>query len=172
MASAPTYTPIAATTLGSNTASVTFNSFSGYTDLIIVINGRTTRANVSDAVNVIFNSDNSNSYSFTLLYGDGSSASSGQAANTSSHTLGRLIGTSSTTQPSMLIGQIMNYSNTSTYKTILSRSANQITNNYGVYANVGLYRSTSAITSMTLTPAVGPNFVAGSTFTLYGILAA
>jgi hypothetical protein len=62
----------------------------------------------------------------------------------------------------------MNYSNTTTYKTILER-ANQpqaVTNSI-----VGLWRSTSAISTITMTTSSG-TVSAGSTFTLYGILKA
>jgi hypothetical protein len=38
MPAGSTYTPIATTTLGSAQADVTFNSFSGYTDLVLVAN--------------------------------------------------------------------------------------------------------------------------------------
>jgi hypothetical protein len=61
-----------------------------------------------------------------------------------------------------------NYSNTTTFKTFLSRT-NVASDR--VEALVGLWRSTSAITSITLY--CGSNsFVTGSTFTLYGILKA
>jgi hypothetical protein len=61
----------------------------------------------------------------------------------------------------------MNYANTSTYKTVLTRS-----NKYDrVGAIVGLWRSTAAINSITLT-AYSNTYAIGSTFTLYGIAAA
>ncbi len=67
------------------------------------------------------------------------------------------------------IVQIQNYSNASTYKTCLIRGNDA--NNY-VLATVGLSRSTSAITSISLATSSGAQFVTGSTFTLYGIKAA
>ena len=61
--------------------------------------------------------------------------------------------------------QIQNYSNSTTYKTALGRSAQQSV------ATVGLWRSTSAITAVKIYPASG-NFDTGSIFTIYGIAAA
>jgi hypothetical protein len=63
----------------------------------------------------------------------------------------------------------MNYSNTTTYKTIISRGDNP---GFLVIALANLWRSTSAINIITMVSETGNNFVTGSTFTLYGITAA
>ena len=73
-----------------------------------------------------------------------------------------------TTGISNVIVQFMNYSNTTTNKTVLSRANNAAT---GTDAIVNLWRSTAAITSIYVYVPSG-NFATGSTFTLYGILAA
>ena len=157
-----TYTPIATQTLGSAAASVTFSSIpSTYTDLIIVCNIiRTTGADVEFQLN----SDTGSNYSFTYIYGDGSTAASGRA---SSQTKGNA-GYSSSTNPMTLIIQAQNYSNTTTFKTLLVRNspASSV-----VSSIVNLYRSTSAISSIVLTPNAG-NFNTNSVFTIYGIKAA
>jgi hypothetical protein len=62
----------------------------------------------------------------------------------------------------------MNYSNTTTFKTMLNRSNVPST---GTGATVGLWRNTAAISSLTITSESG-NLQSGSTFTLYGILKA
>jgi hypothetical protein len=62
----------------------------------------------------------------------------------------------------------MNYANTTTFKTHISRSNNS--SNF-VMATVGLWRSTAAITSITLLTNTADTFSVGSTFTLYGIKA-
>jgi hypothetical protein len=59
----------------------------------------------------------------------------------------------------------MNYSNTTTYKTIIARGSGASNE---VKAQVNLWRSTSAITSITVY-AGGGNFNSGASFTLYGI---
>lgn len=155
-----TYEPIATQTLGSATATVTFSSISGtYTDLVLVWTG----INSTDAgVNYSFNSNTTASdYSFTRLYGDGSSATSDRATSARNFN-----GISGSTQ-SMNIAHIQNYSNTTTFKTTLIR------NNYGpiVLSCVGLWRKTDAISSIALS-ATGGSFNTGSTFTLYGIKSA
>ena len=69
----------------------------------------------------------------------------------------------------MAVANFMNYSNATTYKTTLSRQADASTL---AGCNANLWRSTSAITSITLLEELGLSFSSGSTFTLYGIAAA
>ena len=67
-----------------------------------------------------------------------------------------------------VIAQFQNYSNTTTYKTMLSRA-----NAAGyVQARVNLWRSTSAINTIKISGQSGMTFNTGCTFTLYGILSA
>jgi hypothetical protein len=67
-----------------------------------------------------------------------------------------------------MIMQLQNYSNATTFKTILVRNSPAAN---AVSALVNLYRSTSAITSIKFYTTSG-NLNTGSTFTLYGIAAA
>jgi hypothetical protein len=67
------------------------------------------------------------------------------------------------------IVQIMNYSNTTTYKTLIQRSNLAQT---GVSTMVGLWRSTSAVNVLTYYCSNATTFEAGFTATLYGIKAA
>lgn len=153
-----TYTPVATTTLGSSASSVTFSSISGtYTDLILVANYTVT--NADQFLTVQFNGDTGSNYSYTNVYGEGTAAASDRVSNT---TAGRIAFYGS--DQSNLIVNIMNYSNTTTYKTSISRDN---TNTY-VVARVNLWRSTSAISSIYIFP-TGFNIAAGSTFTLYGV---
>jgi hypothetical protein len=163
MAAGSTYTPIATTTVsGTGTSSVSFSSFSGYTDLILVINGS---VGSNCGLQMKFNSDSGSNYSFTRITGDGSSATSDRSSNASFMELGYYLSSAQ----NMNVIQIMNYSNSTTYKTVLNRaSAN--TANIGAQAYVELWRSTSAITSLAVT--ASGNYSNGTTFTLYGIQAA
>jgi hypothetical protein len=71
----------------------------------------------------------------------------------------------------MNIVQIQNYSNTTTYKTALSRYGSGGTSS-ATLAGVGLWRNTNAITSITIGITDGFDFLSGAMFTLYGIKAA
>lgn len=164
MPAGSTYTPIATTTLGSAAASYTFSSIpSTYTDLILVFAGSSSSA--AQSLEMRFNSDTGSNYSFTGLYGTGSVAGSFRTSNL---TYARLCNFS--TGQGNAIAHIQNYSNTTTNKTILTRS-NDAGND--VIGFVNLWRSTSAITSILLQNiGGGTNIAAGSTFTLYGIASA
>jgi hypothetical protein len=166
MAAGSTYTPIATTTLGSAQSTVTFSSLGSYTDLLLVTDNFQsggTQANLF----IQFNSDTGSNYSRTWLSGDGTTAYSGRESSQTKMGLTAYCYPQTTTR---WIGNIhiQNYSNSTTYKTVLIRGSNSAV---GVDAIVGLWRSTSAITSLVLSRS-NDNFASGSTFTLYGIQAA
>lgn len=167
-----TYTPIATQTLGSAAASVTFSSIpSTYTDLIFIANTKASTATDVQECYLQFNSDTATNYSLTRLYGTGSSALSGREINITKIDNIRLPGSNSaSTVFGNMIANIQNYSNSTTNKTTILRM-NAETTNGQVGAIVGLWRSTSAISTILFAPTSG-NFVAGSTFTLYGIKSA
>jgi hypothetical protein len=167
MAAGSTYEPIETTTLGSAQATVTFNSFSGYTDLVMVFNGLVS-VNTAAAW-VQFNGDSSTNYSWTRLTGNGTTAASSRSsgtAGTSNWYGGSAEGLSSTNNNTVIL-QIQNYANSTTYKTWISR-----TTGVGVETSVGLWRNTAAITSITLGMETTRTYSTGSTFTLYGIASA
>jgi hypothetical protein len=158
---ASTYEPIATSTLGSAAATVTFSSIAAtYTDLKVVISGSVTTGGPN--IYLQYNGDTASNYSQTILYGDGSSTGSFRNTNNTKQVIGDANTTIGTT-----IADIMNYSNTTTYKTNLARNSMSAY----VEAWVGLWRSTSAINSV-LIGVTSSTFIAGSTFTLYGIKAA
>jgi len=165
----PTYTPIESKTLGSNTAIVEFTSIpQTYTDLVLVINGKSDTSTVNVYAQVGNGSyDTGTNYSWTWLGGSGSTAASGRGSTTDA----LLFGASGTSSFSPTIIHFQNYSNTTTYKTMISRSSTaDTTSGQTVSAWVGLWRSTSAINRIKLYPNV-QNWVAGTIATLYGIKA-
>jgi len=170
---AATYTPIASITLGTATAAVTFSSIpQTYTDLICVMEGRGSRADFDDEVKIQLNSDTASNYSTTILSGSGSAAASSRASN-AAFIIGRITSASATaSNRSNMIININNYSNATTYKTVLLRLNEPPSGgaDYGVGLHAGLWRNTAAITTLTLTTANG-NFNSGCTFNLYGIQA-
>lgn len=176
---AKTYEPIATTTLGSAQANYTFSSIpSTYTDLVLVIHAKAASTLYYNTNLLLrFNSDTNTNYSQTRLTGNGSTASSGRGSNDVYTYVGQIPNATSgnsANDRSANIVNIMNYANTTTYKTHVSRS-NAIpsgsTSTNSVEAYVGLWRSTAAITSITILPDSN-NLDTGSTFTLYGIKAA
>jgi hypothetical protein len=161
MAAGSTYTPIATTTLGSASSSVTFSSIAGiYTDLRLIMQLKST---AGGSLQLRFNGSTSG-YSRTYLAGDGSTASSGRSTNNDRLYLAGCYGTNQETH----IAEIMNYANTSTAKTVLAKSA--VPSDL-ILPMVGLWNNTSAITSIVVT-SDSTTFITGSMFTLYGIAAA
>jgi hypothetical protein len=159
-----TYEPIQTTTLGTAQLTVTLSSIpQTYTDLILIMNGHC----FSDYVLIRVNGDTGSNYSRTYLQGNGSVASSTRLSNQGSLYSG--LGSSST-NIGQAVNHFMNYSNTTTYKTVL---------NVGGFAasyigtQVGLWRNTAAITSISITNGDSVNNIgAGTSFTLYGVKSA
>jgi hypothetical protein len=157
-----TYDPIATQTLVSAASSVTFSSIpSTYTDLVLIVNSARTASN--DSVSLEFNGDTGSNYSRLLMYGTGSSAATFRESNATLIEIG-VQDTSNCTN----IFNVINYANTTSNKSVVARAnATGVRVSYGI----GVWRNTSAITSIKLATG-GSTFIAGSTFTLYGIKAA
>jgi hypothetical protein len=165
---ANTYTLIQAQTLASSAASVTFSSIPAtYTDLQIFCSARD--ADTGGAVVALSFNGVTTNLSSRNLTGNGSAASSGSSSSAfaiaarsdSGDRTANTFGNSSFYVP--------NYAGASYNKPVSVHSAEE-TNATAVFMNVtaGLWSTTAAITSLTLTPGVA-NFVIGSSFYLYGI---
>jgi hypothetical protein len=155
-----TYEPIATYTVVTAEPTISFSSIpQTYTDLVIVLAGSySSQADIA----LRFNGDTASNYSRTVIYGNGSNALS---TRDTSNTL--IAPAYFSTSRSVAIISIMNYTNTTTYKTVFSRSNDASAN---VSAVVGLWRKTpEAINSLTLSYT---NIAIGTTCTLYGIKAA
>ena len=167
---AKTYTPIATSKLvGFSGAGGSYFQFDNipqtYTDLVIAINAGLDGGIGYDLI-LRFNNDSGSNYSHTWLAGNGSTASSSRYAGT----LFYLDWNASTTigiDRSYLVN-VMNYSNSTTYKTSLFRASipSKVAEQH-----VGTWRNTSAITSVTIATN-GGGISTNSTATIYGIKAA
>jgi hypothetical protein len=165
---AKTYEPITTNTLGSASANVVFTSISSaYTDLVVVVSA--IHSNVGTDLRLRLNSDTASNYSETQLRAYTSSTSN-RTSNATYLQFTNNVG-GSTTEPSATIIHLLNYSNTNTDKTVLIRHNQFQSTYYETVAQIGLYRSSSAISTITLFPGNG-NFSSGSTFTIFGILKA
>lgn len=165
-----TYEPIQTTTLVSGQSSVTIGSGgtipSTYTDLVLVCSTQATSSGQGQSLE--FNGDTAANYSTTILRGNGTTAASARITNNNVALLSN-IAVPPTSGFGVYIVNIQNYSNATTFKTILCRSNNA---SEATEAIVNLWRKTpEAITSIKIA-ITGGNFAAGSTFTLYGIKAA
>ena len=159
-----TYKPLQSVVLTSATSSVTFSGIDqSYSDLIFVCNVTGNTGSNGD-LSITFNGDTSSGlYSRTVLDGNGTTAVSSRSSNVNFIYL-NYNGAINSSNPSNYIVHLNNYSNTTTYKSVLVRSGNP---SIAVAATVGLWRNTESITSSTIT--VSTSFAAGSTFSLYGI---
>jgi hypothetical protein len=159
------------TELNASAASVVFANIpqTGYTDLKIVCSARTDRSAAgSDWIKISFNGVTTN-LSMRSLYGSGSTA--GSYTDT-----GIYSSTNSNSQTATTFGNTEFYIPNYTGNTNKSVSADGVSETNASTNNdmtlvAGLWSSTAAITSVTLAPYTGPNFLANSTFSLYGIAA-
>jgi regulatory protein YycH of two-component signal transduction system YycFG len=164
-----TYERIATQTLVSAAATITFSSIAAtYTDLRMVLVGTCT--STATFANCIFNSVSTGSlYSNTALYGDGTSALSAANTSANSYYLGQTSQVQTSTPTSLML-DIFSYAG-STNKTALFTGSFDQNGSGAVERNVGLFRSTTAISSITMR--VGSvNWAIGTIATLYGIKAA
>ena len=165
------YESIATTTLSTATASVTFSSIPAtYTHLQIRLIGRSDRAANLDSLRIQANSDTASNYTEHGLYGDGASAGAFAATSQAYMQFYRIAGANAgaSTFGAIYI-DILDYANTNKFKTARSIGGADNNGSGEIYLTSGLWRSTSAITSLNLYPGVGTNFVQYSSFALYGI---
>ena len=166
-----TYEPIATSTLGSAAPSVTFSSIPAtYTDLRLTI-FCTGTSSAGKGVSIQLNSDTATNYSVTRIDGDGTTANSGRLSNFSYLFFNST--STSTTIPTFYTLDFFSYAG-STNKTALGTGNADKNGSGAVERIVGLWRSTSAISTIkvTLYTDGSANYNTGSTFTLYGIKAA
>jgi hypothetical protein len=168
-----TYTPIATQTVNSAAASVIFSSIPAiYTDLVIV---GSYSAAAGAGFDVTLNNITTNtSYSVTRITHSGSSAVSYKANNQNYFALNYNGTIAVTPEYSTVIIDLLNYANTTTYKTMLVKFGNTTTDNGPL---VGLWRGSTgsafeAINRVDFKAAGGANWAIGTTFTIYGILKA
>jgi hypothetical protein len=168
---ANTHQKIQTVTVGSGgAANIEFTSIPAtYTDLRIVISGRTTQGNVYGGGALQFNSDTGSNYRWKRLRADGSSAASDQANPATAITNWDMNGASATASVfSNIEIYIPNY-RVATQKVVY---VDYVGENNATEAHSGMvggtWTNTSAITSIKIFSA-GGNLVQYSSATLYGI---
>jgi hypothetical protein len=164
-----TYNFIAKVTVGSGgAANIDFSSIPAtYTDLVVLLSGRTTRSEVTDSIYIKFN-NNATGYSFRDLDGNGSSVSSGNAADYPPARVSANTATANTF--GSWSAYIPNYASTSVNKSVSLEGMSE-TNAATSFIRItaGLWANTSAINQITLISQNPVNFMQYSTAYLYGI---
>jgi hypothetical protein len=163
-----TYEPIATTTLGSATTTVTFSSIpSTYTDIrlvcVVTITSLTTDARIR------FNNDSGTNYFFNAMAGDGPN---GAYASSDVTQTGFYLNKNTINQvPHFYTCDIFSYAG-STFKTTLQTMSENDGASGPTAQQAGVWKSTAAINRVDVVSTTARTFAVGSTFTLYGIKAA
>jgi hypothetical protein len=164
-----------ATTLGTGSSgTITFSNIpQGYKHLQIrmLVKGTSTSGGVNTGCKIEFNGDTtSTNYYRHSLTGNGSSASA--AASNSNNEIINAIGSSSSANVyGINIVDILDYANTSKYKTVRNLLGQDNNGSGIVQLTSGLWSNTAPITSIALVadPTYITNWTTASRFSLYGI---
>lgn len=176
-ASAGSFDLLQTQVLSSAEPSVTFSNLntaygSTYQHLQLRLTARDDRSGLAGSVLYMrLNGDTGSNYSFHRLNGSGSSVTSDSASSQTVIVLGDMVGGTGT--GSAFAGGVVDLVDpfeTTKNKTVRSFMG-QATNYNWVSLSSGARYNTAAVTSITLF-GLGPNFVTGSRFSLYGIKAA
>jgi hypothetical protein len=165
------YESIQTVTVGSGgQASVTFSSIpSTYSHLQIRYIARTSRADITDWIEINFNSDTGNNYSYHLLRGNGSITLAVGDTSVSHSEIGTSVAqTGGSNMFGVGVVDILDYANTNKNKTVRSLSGEDRNGAGLIYLYSGLWMNTNAINTIILTPGAGANFSQYSSFALYG----
>ncbi|WP_395652705.1 hypothetical protein [Brevundimonas sp.] len=156
-----------------SSGTITFTSIpSTYTHLQIRYLAKTSRAAVNDYAKLQINGDTTTSnYRSHSLNGGGSTAYSETHANAIE--IGGFPGNTNANMFGIGVIDILDYANTSKYKTIRALSGfdqnSASTGAAWIGLDSGLWMSTTAINSISIIAGTGPNFSSASRFALYGI---
>lgn len=171
---APVMQKIGQVTLGSALNNMTIAVPAGFSSVMGTWSARTTAAGPDVWLNMQFNGDTGGTYGFNFVEAHaGTPTGSWYASNSFTSIVAGQVVAASETAGYFSTGTftISNYASTSQYKSVVGSAHKpsdngagaQFTGTYG-----GSWTNTAAINSIRLDP--GSNFVAGSTFTLYGLL--
>jgi hypothetical protein len=158
-------------TLGASAASFDVSSLpSGYKHLRIVLSGRSDRAAADDGVLIRFNNDSGANYDRTTTFSSaGASPTSAHATSQTELWFGDVAGASAAAGAiGMVVCDIPDYGGTTFWKMMKFLAGTGGTTFFNEMG-MGSWKSTSAINRVTIFPTTGPNFVAGTRLTIYGV---
>jgi hypothetical protein len=171
------YELIATEILGSSQSSITFSNLGDYSSTykhlqIRMVTKSDRSDNNLDNPYIQFNGDTGNNYTWHFLEGNGSSVSSGGFGNFNSTLANGIypstLGANTTSAFSGNVIDILDAYSSTKNKTIRSLSGGTNASNF-IRLTSGFWLNTNALTSIVIKINVGPNFVAGSRFSIYGI---
>ena len=170
MPATPTYVLLSQITLAATSSDVTFSNIpAGYHDLAFSISILGTSNDQSCVMQL--NSDTGANYSNVRMAGWGASYGSNSTGTSYIFVSGYNYGVATSGNFTTAQGSIMDYSTTDKHKTTLIRSySTRNDGNADTAAGAGRWANTSAVTSIKFYLTSG-SFVAGSTFSLYGLVA-
>jgi hypothetical protein len=165
---------IATQAVGSGgSSSISFTSIpSTYKHLQVRLISRTNETGAGGSgIRIAFNSDGATNYAYHILRGDGSGI--GVYSDVSQTSALVTYDLASNGEIAGMFGagviDILDYQNTNKYKTMRSLTGRDNNGSGAVAVDSGLWMSTSAINSISITPNSGTAFVQYSHFALYGI---
>jgi len=167
------YDSLATVTLSAATATVTFAGIpTGYKHLQLRLIGRSAFAGDSENVRMQLNGQTATSfYTNHILYGNGTSALTDNDVNSvAGFNIHRLPAATSTASVfGGLVIDFLDYADTNKNKTIRSLGGWDANGSGRINLTSGLFTSTAAISSITLTLSTASNYAINSSFALYGV---
>ena len=157
----------------SNPSAVNTITFSSIPQTFTHLQIRLSMIGASGGSNIVanFNSDTGTNYTWHELQGQGTVASAySRTAQTYSRWFGRNVSASSTA-PTAIIADILDYTNTNKYKTVRDLAGMDANGSGEVSLTSSLWMNTAAITSITVKTHDGVNYASGTKIALYGVKA-
>ena len=165
------YDALATVTLSASAASITFAGIpTGYKHLQIRGIGRAANSVTDENLVIQLNNDTGTNYNLHNLYGTGAATGANSGANASVSYFARVSGASSTANIfGVAVADILDYADTNKFKTIRSLSGHDQNGSGYITLMSGAWRSTSAVTTITIKNDAAANIAAGSSFALFGV---
>lgn len=169
------FVSIATTTVGAGGSStITFSAIPQvYKHLqirAIAREGDGGQTNANQQIVIRLNSDSGSNYAIHRLVGDGVGAGADGYSSQGNMTATGIPGSSTTASIfGASIIDILDYQNTNKNKTMRTLTGTDLNSSGAIWFSSGLWQSTSAVNSVTLTALSSRNFAQYSSFALYGI---
>ena len=166
-------TKISKVTTVSSATTISFSSIPAtYSDLLLVIQGRSQTSALFENIHMVLNSDTSTNYNSQQLNIHSTTLTATETLGTAYALIGAMTGaTAAAAYAGQISLELANYAATLFKKTWTARnqfSENDSSVNTFVQTTGGMWKSTAAISQIDITTASGGAFVDGTTAVLYG----